>query len=95
MNFKYRSSPAINSANAQSCITTGGVQDLANWMSNGYRLGNSATSVCNSQYSWNGISYNSDESSIEEFSINCSVIDLINSSNGGEVYGISCSTSRC
>ena len=78
MNFKHQSSPAINFANAQSCITTSGVQDLVNWMSNGYRISNSASSVYNSQYSWNGISCNSDESSIGECSINCSVIDLIN-----------------
>ena len=95
MNFKHRSSPAINSANAWSCITTGGVQDLAHWMSNGYRISNSASSVCNSLYSWNGISCNSDGSSIGECSINCSVIHPINSSNGGEVSGNSCSTSRC
>ena len=95
MNFKHQSSPAINSANAWSCITTSGVQDLANWMSNGYRIGNSASSVCNSQYSWNGISCNSDGSSIEECDINCSVIDLINSSNGGQVSINSCSISSC
>ena len=66
-------------------------------MSPGYRIGNYASSVCNSQYSWNGIFCNSDEFSIEKCSkpINCSVIDLINSSNGGEVSGNSCSTSRC
>ena len=40
MNFKHRSLPAMNFANAQLCITTGGVQDLVNWMSNGYRIGN-------------------------------------------------------
>ena len=95
MDFKHQSSPAINSVNARSCITTGGVQGLVSWMSSGYIIGNSASSVCNSQYSWNGISCNSDESSIEECSINCSLIDLINSSNGREVSGNSYSTSRC
>ena len=95
MNFKHRSLTAMNSANAWLCITTGGVQDLANWMSNGYRINKTASTVYNLQYSWSGISCQSDESSIEECSINCSVIDLINSSNGGEVSGNSFSTSRC
>ena len=35
------------------------------------------------------------ESSVEECCINYSVINLINSSNGGEVSGNPCSTSRC
>ena len=71
------------------------MQDFANWMSNGYRIGSSASSVCNSQYSWSGISCNSEESSIEEYSINCSVMDLAYSSNGGKVSGNICSTSKC
>ena len=71
------------------------MQDFANWMSNGYRIGSSASSVCNSQYYWSGISCNSEEFSIEECSINCSVMDLVNSSNGGNISGKICSTSKC
>ena len=94
MNFRHGSSPAINSSNVQSCITTSGVQDLMNWMSNGYRIGNSTFSVYNSQYSFNGISCKGDKSSIGDCSISCSVIDLINFSKDGEVSTNSCSTSR-
>ena len=35
------------------------------------------------------------KSSIDECSINCSVMDLVNSSNGGKVSGNIYSTSKC